>query len=136
MLYDKFYTERKEICVRIKAFRKERRWKQEDVCLLLSISKPAYSNIESGKTDINISRLIQICKVFKIQLSDLLKDKNIDNESNKKVELIEQKLRKEIEKRDNEIISLQSLLISVLSELHQKRKPNLEEQTSEVEFFK
>ncbi|MGY3052121.1 transcriptional regulator with XRE-family HTH domain [Pedobacter sp. UYEF25] len=38
---------------------------QAAMAKLLTISAPAYCKIESGQTDLNISRFIQICKVLK-----------------------------------------------------------------------
>jgi len=45
---------------------------QADAARLLQISTPAFCKIETGQTDLNVSRLIQIAKAFKVSANYLL----------------------------------------------------------------
>jgi transcriptional regulator with XRE-family HTH domain len=50
----------KSVGKNIRTLRHQRGWSQEDVANRLGISIPAFSKIETGVTDINLSRLEQI----------------------------------------------------------------------------
>ena len=50
---------------KIKMLRQQNGWSQGDVAKRLDISVPAFSKIETGVTDINLSRLEQIVTIFK-----------------------------------------------------------------------
>src|ERR1700743_2825872 len=56
----------------IRAFRHQHGWSQEDVANRLGISIPAFSKIETGVTDINLSRLEQIANIFEIDVVQIL----------------------------------------------------------------
>ena len=77
----------------------------EDVAKRLDISIPAFSKIETGITDVNLSRLNQISKLFGLSLVQLLstsdpeEDKQIQNEVNE--------LQKRLQAREAEVIELQ-----------------------------
>ena len=61
----------------IKKLRQDKGWSQSDVSKQLGISIPAYSKIETGITDINLSRLEQISRIFEVDAAELLrKDRN------------------------------------------------------------
>ena len=60
------------VCENIKILRLHYRWSQRNVASQLGISTSAFSNIENGFTDINLSRLEQIAKVLKVRLVELL----------------------------------------------------------------
>ena len=49
---------------KIRLLRHQKGWSQEDVAKRLDISIPAFSKIETGITDVNLSRLNQIAKLF------------------------------------------------------------------------
>ena len=49
---------------KIRLLRHQRSWSQEDVAKQLDISIPAFSKIETGITDVNLSRLEQIATLF------------------------------------------------------------------------
>lgn len=59
---------------RIKKLRLDNGLNQGAVAESLDISTPAYSKIESGITDINISRLEQIAEFFGLSAAELLSD--------------------------------------------------------------
>ncbi|RZL30334.1 MAG: XRE family transcriptional regulator, partial [Pedobacter sp.] len=50
----------------IRQLRQKNGWSQGDVAQRLKISIPAFSKIETGITDINISRLEQIANLFDV----------------------------------------------------------------------
>jgi len=56
----------------IKMLRQKHGWTQEDVANRLGISIPALSKIETGVTDVNLSRLEQIADIYEITLLQLL----------------------------------------------------------------
>ena len=56
---------------KIRMLRHQKGWSQEEVSKQLDISIPAFSKIETGVTDINISRLEQIAALFKLTVIQL-----------------------------------------------------------------
>ncbi|SDT14804.1 Helix-turn-helix [Mucilaginibacter mallensis] len=60
------------VCENIKILRLHYRWSQRYVASQLGISTSAFSNIENGFTDINLSRLEQIARVLKVRLVELV----------------------------------------------------------------
>jgi transcriptional regulator with XRE-family HTH domain len=103
---------------KIKQLRQKRDWNQGDVAGKLNLSIPAMSKIETGVTDINIARLIQIARVFEISLMELL---SIDNEYAFYVESQESsELKAKLIIRDQEIIQLQEKLIDLYELLKDK----------------
>jgi len=54
-------------------------WSQEDMAEKLDMSVNGYAKIEHGDTDVQLSRLEQIAKIFEMDLLELLKfgEKNI-----------------------------------------------------------
>ena len=98
----------------IKKLRLEHNWRQEVVARKLAISIPAYSKIESGATDVNMSRLEEIARVFKINIVDLLA-----NETGKETESLSIPL-KLLAERENEIAILQQKIEGLEDELYGK----------------
>lgn len=97
----------------IRALRRQRRWSQEDVAKKLNISIAALSKIETGITDINLSRLLQISSIFNISLSSLLMINDVHVEPLTPQELVYQQLHN----RDAEVIGLQNKIIALYEEL-------------------
>src|ERR1700744_2447559 len=92
----------------IRTFRHQHGWSQEDVANRLGISIPAFSKIETGVTDINLSRLEQIANIYEI---DVVKILSIDMEE---VELEPSSLsilQKKLNDRESEIANLQRKVI-------------------------
>jgi transcriptional regulator with XRE-family HTH domain len=56
----------------IKAIRELRNYTQDYVADQLRVSIPTYSNIETGKTEITLTRLQQIAKVFEVDYQQIL----------------------------------------------------------------
>jgi transcriptional regulator with XRE-family HTH domain len=57
---------------KIRLLRHQRSWSQEDVAKQLDISIPAFSKIETGITDVNLSRLEQVSALFGLTVVQLL----------------------------------------------------------------
>jgi transcriptional regulator with XRE-family HTH domain len=55
----------------LKKYRIAKGWKQHDVAEALDISAPAYCQIETGTTDVNLSRLEQLADLFNISVVEL-----------------------------------------------------------------
>src|SRR5271168_5357484 len=62
----------KSVGKNIRTIRHQRNWSQEDVANRLGISIPAFSKIETGVTDINLSRLEQIANIYEVNVIHLL----------------------------------------------------------------
>ncbi len=90
---------------RIRYYRNLKGWSQEDMADKLNLSLPAYSKIERDITDINISRLKQIAKVFGIAIVDL-----VENNNSATVSAFE----KSIAEKEKLIIQLQQKIIELL----------------------
>lgn len=54
---------------KLKELRLSRGWKQTDVADKVGLSRPAISNIESGKRALTLSTLQRFCEVFNIDIS-------------------------------------------------------------------
>lgn len=77
---------------------------QAAMAKLLKISAPAYCKIENGQTDLNVSRLVQICKVLKTTPEELFTDRPTPSINS------------------NEVIELKQALFSKEEELNKLRK--------------
>lgn len=99
----------------LKKLRQRRLWSQEYVADILQLSPAAYSKIETGITDINLSRLFQLAEVFDVSIPELLSGGQL------KPSVLGRNLEaiyREIAEREAEIMELQTKLISLLEELH------------------
>jgi transcriptional regulator with XRE-family HTH domain len=85
----------------------------------LGISIPALSKIETGVTDVNLSRLEQIAHIYEVTLVQLL---NIYNEQLEPIVLHGDILRKKINDQETEINALQRKVIELYDELHGRRE--------------
>lgn len=72
MDYHSKRTLNKFLCKRIKTLRCHRGWKQEDAARRMRVSVATFSKIETGYSDVNISRLEQLADIFEIDLVQLL----------------------------------------------------------------
>ena len=104
----------------IRYLRQKKGWSQGDVAKQLKISIPAFSKIETGITDINISRLDQIAKLFDVSMLQIIsKDAgNLNSGSFTEVNL----LREKIAAQEDEIIKLQKKVIDLYEEIRNAAK--------------
>ncbi|WP_413667322.1 helix-turn-helix domain-containing protein [Mucilaginibacter sp. Mucisp86] len=107
----------KSVGKNIRTLRHQHGWSQEDVANRLGISIPAFSKIETGVTDINLSRLEQIANIFDINVVNILA---LDTEE---VDMRPSSLsvaQKKLIDRESEIANLQRKVILLYEELRNK----------------
>jgi transcriptional regulator with XRE-family HTH domain len=107
----------KSVGKNIRTLRHQRGWSQEDVARRLGISIPAFSKIETGVTDINLSRLEQIANIYEVNVVNLL---------SLEIEEVEPQIsnlsiaQKKIIDREAEIANLQRKVILLYEELRNR----------------
>jgi transcriptional regulator with XRE-family HTH domain len=104
----------KSVGKNIRTLRHQRGWSQEDVANRLGISIPAFSKIETGVTDINLSRLEQIANIYEVNVVNLLSTEIEEGEPQVSNLTIAQK---KIMDREAEIANLQRKVIVLYEEL-------------------
>lgn len=107
----------KTIGKNIRTFRHQHGWSQEDVATRLGISIPAFSKIETGVTDINLSRLEQIANIYEIEVAQLL---SLDMEEEEIQPSNLSIIQKKLADREAEIANLQRKVILLYEELRNK----------------
>ena len=100
---------------KIRLLRHQKGWSQEDVAKRLDISIPAFSKIETGITDINLSRLEQISTLFEMTVVQLLTFNDTEQQEKYTSEL--ETLTKKVQERESEVIELQKKVIELYEEL-------------------
>jgi len=108
---------KKSVGKNIRTLRHQHGWSQEDVANRLGISIPAFSKIETGVTDINLSRLEQIANIFEVNVVNILA---LDSED---VDMKPSSLsvaQKKLIDRESEIANLQRKVILLYEELRNK----------------
>lgn len=109
----------KTIGKKIRLLRHQKGWSQEDVAKKLEISIPALSKIETGVTDINLSRLAQIAELFEISVIQLLgKDQNGSVQQHDS-EL--DQVNKTLVERENDVITLQQKVIELFEAIRENK---------------
>ncbi|MDR3697864.1 helix-turn-helix transcriptional regulator [Mucilaginibacter sp.] len=107
----------KSVGKNIRTLRHQRGWSQEDVANRLGISIPAFSKIETGVTDINLSRLEQIANIYEVNVINLL---SLDAESAEPQVSNLSIAQKKIIDREAEIANLQRKVILLYEELRNR----------------
>lgn len=100
---------------KIRLLRHQKGWSQEDVAKQLDISIPAFSKIETGITDINLSRLEQISALFDMTIVQLLTYNDPEQEIKNASEL--EIVTKKLQEREVEVIELQKKVIELYEEI-------------------
>lgn len=103
----------------VKGLRLKHRWNQSDVAKKLALSIPAFSKIETGITDINVSRLEELANVFSVPVSQLVYS-SIEPQNTINLSTVEE-LRLKLSRRTAELLELQTLAVSLLMELSEKK---------------
>ena len=85
----------------------------------LDISIPAFSKIETGITDVNLSRLEQISTLFEMSVVQLLTFN--DTEQQEKYNSDLEVLTKKVQDRETEVIELQKKVIELYEELRRSK---------------
>lgn len=109
----------KSLGKKIRLLRHQKAWSQEDVAKRLDISIPAFSKIETGITDINLSRLEQISNLFEMSVVQLLTFNDLEQEQKFVNEL--EVVNKRLTDRETEIIELQKKVIELFEELRHNK---------------
>lgn len=102
---------------KIRLLRHQKGWSQEDVSKRLDISIPAFSKIETGITDVNLSRLEQIAALFEMSVVQLLTFNDSEQQEKYVSEL--EVLTRKLQEREMEVIDLQKKIIVLYEELRQ-----------------
>lgn len=102
----------------IRQLRQRNGWSQGEVAKRLKISIPAFSKIETGITDINISRLDQIADLFEVSTLEII-SKGGEMESAYNFEEITI-LRNKVASQEEEILKLQKKVIDLYEEIRNK----------------
>jgi transcriptional regulator with XRE-family HTH domain len=110
-------TANKSVGKSIRILRHQHGWSQEDIASRLGISIPAFSTIETGVTDVNLSRLEQIANIYEVSVVQLL---NVDNEQAEPVPSHLNIMQKKLNDREAEIATLQRKVIELYEELRNK----------------
>lgn len=100
---------------KIKLLRHQRSWNQEDMAKRLDISIPAFSKIETGITDVNLSRLEQISGLFGMDVVELLTF-NEDNKGQQSKNTEIEALADKVKRYEAEIVQLQRKVIDLYEE--------------------
>jgi transcriptional regulator with XRE-family HTH domain len=104
---------------KIRLLRHQKGWSQEDVAKKLDISIPAFSKIETGITDINLSRLEQIANLFEMPVVQLLNFNDVEHDQKIVHDL--EAINKKLMDRETEVIDLQKKVIELFEELRHSR---------------
>src|SRR6195952_4723258 len=104
---------------KIRLLRHQKSWSQEEVAKRLDISIPAFSKIETGITDINLSRLEQIAALFEMSVVALLTYNETEQDQKTATEL--ENVNKKLMDRETEVIDLQKKVIELFEELRHKK---------------
>ncbi|WP_207420566.1 helix-turn-helix domain-containing protein [Desertivirga brevis] len=104
---------------KIRLLRHQKGWSQEDVAKRLDISIPAFSKIETGITDINLSRLEQIAKLFDMTVVQLLTFNDSEQQEKYVSEL--ETITKRLQERETEVIELQKKIIDLFEEIRRNK---------------
>ncbi len=104
---------------KIRLLRHQKGWSQEDVAKRLEISIPAFSKIETGITDVNLSRLEQISKLFEMSIVQLLTFNDSEQQEKYVSEL--ETANKKLQQRESEVLELQKKVIELYEELRQSK---------------
>jgi transcriptional regulator with XRE-family HTH domain len=106
----------KYIAANIRRLRHEHGWNQGRVAEQLKISVPAYSKIETGATDINLSRLSQLAVLFQVSFMEILsRPGEVPNQS--ELEALSE-CRKLLAETEKELFLLQKKIIMLYDERH------------------
>ena len=109
----------KNIGYNIRQLRHKLNVNQQEISKRLKISIPAYSKIETGFTDINITRLYQIADLFQVPITEILKDGDSKGSASHSAEISE--LKEQLRNKEEEILKLSKKLIDLYEELRESK---------------
>ena len=68
----KGYNLKKNICIKLRSLRREHGYSQQEVAERLHMSQNAYSEMETGKTKIDIEKIYMLAQFYKVPLYNIL----------------------------------------------------------------
>lgn len=104
----------KHVGWKIRQLRQKQGWTQGKAASQLGISIPAFSKIETGITDCNLSRITQIATLFETEIEDLVTKEERSGTTELKQQIAT--LKKSNSEKDKEIAALQVKLIKLYEE--------------------
>lgn len=104
------YTIMTSIGERIKKTRLQKAWKPQDVANALGISLTSYFNIEGNITDVNVSKLYEIARIFDVDISVFIYGGTKETRDHQIIEI--NNLKSRIDQYDREITRLQQKVIN------------------------
>lgn len=107
---------------KIKSLRQKEHWSQGNVAKQLNLSIPAFCKIESGIVDINMSRAVEIAKIFDISVCELISDMK-ETTPAKDFPTQVKELEIAIDQKNQELILLQKKAIKLFEELRERNPP-------------
>lgn len=105
---------------KIRLLRQQKGWTQQDVAKKLEVSIPAFSKMETGITDLNLSRLNQIAKLFNLTLLQLVSNSDTDDVKDYTNEI--SILNKKLQQKDDQIIQLRKKIIDLYEQIEKDNK--------------
>jgi len=105
---------------KIRHMRLRNSWNQEMVAERLGISVPAFSKIETGLTNINITRLKELAEIFDTTVQKLLHATADSTDWTDSAQLEE--LKELYQQKNEEFMQLQSKAIELYEELRKKNR--------------
>jgi transcriptional regulator with XRE-family HTH domain len=127
-----------ELTEKIKELRKKRDWSQEIVANKLNISLNSYGALERGETDIRLSRVEELARIFEVDISfffinDAEKTSRRKGDMNRRLDdiTVEDYHLLEIEKYKLE----RDLEIKTLAETIERQKAVLFEKKHQIDFL-
>lgn len=118
----KHYTQNAQMNIignNIRKLRQKNGWSQGEVAKRLKISIPAFSKIETGITDINISRLDQISKLFGVPTLEIISKEGDMHQYENYTEI--KGLKERIASQEDEISKLQRKVIELYEEIRKNQ---------------
>lgn len=102
----------------IRRLRQKKGWTLVQIAEKVQVSVPAFSKIETGPTDINMSRLKQLADIFEVSILDILYEEG----ENPQEELIEAAnlLKEKIQEKEETVNELQKKLIDLYEEVSKR----------------
>jgi transcriptional regulator with XRE-family HTH domain len=99
----------------IRRLRQKKGWTLVQIAEKVQVSVPAFSKIETGPTDINMSRLKQLADIFGVSILDILYDEG----ENPQEDLLQEadQLKAKIREKDETVSNLQKKLIDLYEEV-------------------
>jgi len=102
----------------IRRLRQKKGWTLVQIAEKVQVSVPAFSKIETGPTDINMSRLKQLAEIFGVSILDILYDEGENPQDELLLEATV--LKAKIQEKEETVSVLQRKLIDLYEEVTKK----------------